>query len=442
MAAAVVTPSGLEDGVSRSRGEGAGEVVVERGPGAAYHMFVVMEDLVEKLKLLRYEEDLLRKNNLKPPSRHYFALPTNPGEQFYMFFTLAAWLINKAGHPFEQPQEYDDPNATISNILSELRSFGRTADFAPSKLKSGYGAHVCYVLDCLAEEALKYIGFTWKRPTYPVEELEEETVAEDDAELTLNKVDEEFVEEETDNEENFIDLSVLKAQTYRLQSLGPEKCALKYHGDSRSWVYMSIFLRFVVNGAREKDMNESAKQEDILESTTDAAEWNLEVERVLPQLKVTIRTDNKDWRIHVDQMHQHKSGIESALKETKGLLDKLHSEISRTLEKIGSREKYINNQLEHLVQEYRAAQAQLSEVTEELEKVKQEMEEKGSSMTDGAPLVKIKQSLTKLKQETIQMDIRIGVVEHTLLQSKLKEKSNMTRDMHATIIPESAIGSY
>ncbi|KAM9636083.1 intraflagellar transport protein 57 homolog isoform 1-T1 [Trichechus inunguis] len=256
-AAAVVTPSGLEDGVSRSRGEGAGEVVVERGPGAAYHMFVVMEDLVEKLKLLRYEEELLRKNNLKPPSRHYFALPTNPGEQFYMFCTLAAWLINKAGHLFEQPQEYDDPNATISNILSELRSFGRTADFPPSKLKSGYGEHVCYVLDCLAEEALKYIGFTWKRPAYPVEELEEETVPEDDAELTLTKVDEEFVEEETDNEENFIDLNVLKAQTYRL------------------------------------DMNESAKQEDILESTTDAAEWSLEVERVLPQLKVTIRTDNK-----------------------------------------------------------------------------------------------------------------------------------------------------
>lgn len=77
-AAAVVTPSGLEDGVSRSRGEGAGEVVVERGPGAAYHMFVVMEDLVEKLKLLHYEEELLRKNNLKPPSRWVPSSPT-PG---------------------------------------------------------------------------------------------------------------------------------------------------------------------------------------------------------------------------------------------------------------------------------------------------------------------------------------------------------------------------
>ena len=37
----------------------------------------------------------------------------------------------------------------------------------------------------------------------------------------------------------------------------------------------------------------SSKPDDILESNTDAAEWNLEVERVLPQLKVTIRTDNK-----------------------------------------------------------------------------------------------------------------------------------------------------
>ena len=31
----------------------------------------------------------------------------------------------------------------------------------------------------------------------------------------------------------------------------------------------------------------------IMESSTDAAEWKLEVERVLPQLKITVRTDNK-----------------------------------------------------------------------------------------------------------------------------------------------------
>ncbi|KAK6491797.1 intraflagellar transport protein 57-like protein isoform X1 [Huso huso] len=397
----------------------------ERGPGAVYQMFVVMEDLLDKLKLLNYEEEVLRKNNMKTLSRHYFALPTNPGEQFFMFTTIASWLINKACRPFEQPQEYDDPNATVSNILTELRTLGGQVDFPPSKLKAGYGEHVCYVLDRLAEEVLKQTQFNWNKPNYPTEELEESSVMEDDSELTLNKMQEEMIEEPDDYEEHLMDLEALKAQTNTTET------------------------------------SESSKPDEILESTTDAAEWNLEVERVLPLLKVTIRTDNKDWRIHLDQMHQHKEGIESSLKETKGYLNRLQEEISKTLEKVASREKYINNQLEHLIHEYRTAQSQLSEakeryqhgsggvtqrtrmlaeITEELEKVKQEMEEKGSSMTDGAPVVKIKQSLTKLKQEIIQMDIRIGVVEHTLLQAKLKEKSNMTRDMHATMIPEATIG--
>ena len=37
--------------------------------------------------------------------RHYFAIPTNPGEQFFMFTSLAAWLLRTAGRDFEQPQE-------------------------------------------------------------------------------------------------------------------------------------------------------------------------------------------------------------------------------------------------------------------------------------------------------------------------------------------------
>lgn len=96
----------------------------------------------------------------------------------------------------------------------------------------------------------------------------------------------------------------------------------------------------------------------------------------------------------MDQMHQHRDGIKASLLEAKvgvteaglrGLvasptccvvevtiaagpcpqsyLDKLQEDIGKTLEKVGSREKYINNQLGHLIQEYRSAQAKLSEVT-------------------------------------------------------------------------------
>ena len=63
-------------------------------------------------------------------------------------------------------------------------------------------------------------------------------------------------------------------------------------------------------------------------------------------------------------------------------------------------------------------------VTEDLERVKSEMEDRGSSMTDGAPLVKIKQALINIKKDITQMDIRTGVLEHHLMQARLKDKSN------------------
>ncbi|XP_043110426.1 intraflagellar transport protein 57 homolog [Puntigrus tetrazona] len=403
----------------------------ERGPGSVYQMFVLMEDLLDKLKVLDYEQHVLDKHNIKPLSRHYFVssphVLSNPGEQFYMFSVIAAWLISLCGRPFDTPQEYDDPNATVSNILSELRALGGQVDFPPSKLKSGSGEHVCYVLDQLVEKALKSKGFSWNRPMYPSVEVEDDCVQEDDAELTLSKVEEEMTQEDEEyEEEDCLDLDALKTRTNQSELSG-----------SRPAV--------------------------VLESDVDAAQWNLEVERVLPQLKVTIRTDNKDWRIHVDQMHQHQDGINTSLLDAKGCLFKLREDISKTLEKVSSREKYLNTQLEHLISEYRQAQAQLNkvkelyqqasggvtertrilaEISEELEKVKQEMEEKGSSMSDGAPVVKIRQSLTKLKQEIEQMDVRMGVVEHTLLQAKLREKNNMTRDMHATHLLEPNTQTY
>ena len=44
-------------------------------------------------------------------------------------------------------------------------------------------------------------------------------------------------------------------------------------------------------------------------------------------------------------MHQYKGKIHSTLSETTVHLDKLHQEITKTLEKIESREKYINKQV-------------------------------------------------------------------------------------------------
>uniref|UniRef100_A0A8C0YFX7 Intraflagellar transport protein 57 homolog n=1 Tax=Cyprinus carpio carpio TaxID=630221 RepID=A0A8C0YFX7_CYPCA len=292
--------------------------------------------------------------------------------QFYLYSIIAAWLISLCGQPFDTPQEYDDPNATISNILSELVRRYHSNNILTSVF--------CHVLDQLRVHKLSLP--TIYTLLYPSVEVEEECV----------KVEEEMTE---------------------------------------------------LSGSRPVV---------VLESDVDAAEWNLEVERVLPQLKVTIRTDNK-----VSNMSTfNHNGIITSLQDAK--LNHLREDISKTLEKVSSCEKYLTTQLEHHISEYRQAQAQLNkekelyqqasgsvtersrilaEISEDLEKFKQEMEEKGST-----PVVKIHQSLTKLKQEIEQMDVRMGVVEHTLLQAKLREKNNMTRDMHATHLLEPNTQTY
>lgn len=53
---------------------------------------------------------------------------------------------------------------------------------------------------------------------------------------------------------------------------------------------------------------------------------------------------------------------------------------------------------------------ELAQLTESLRDVKRAMNEKGNSMTDTTPLVTCKQALTKLKSETKDFDLRIGVL--------------------------------
>ena len=112
----------------------------------------------------------------------------------------------------------------------------------------------------------------------------------------------------------------------------------------------------------------------------------------------------KDWRTHIEQMHTYQDSIDESLKDTKSYFEKLYDEISKTLEKINSREKYINSQLEEPMLAFRNYQDRLAEiketyktrstginertqmlsqVTNDLQRIKEEMEEAGQSMTDG-----------------------------------------------------------
>lgn len=164
-----------------------------------------------------------------------------------------------------------------------------------------------------------------------------------------------------------------------------------------------------------------------------------------PLLRVQITNDNKDWRIHFDQINKHHETIKTLAKSTQEDLSQLHKEIEGTLEKISSREKYINSQFETQTQEFRVLQEdnsdckqkheqanikvselsnQLSRGSEELESIKSRIDDIGNGMTDSKPLVHLKQGYNRLKNEVKQLDLRTGVVRHLLLSAQMKSKSN------------------
>ena len=44
-------------------------------------------------------------------------------------------------------------------------------------------------------------------------------------------------------------------------------------------------------------------------------------------------------------------------------------------------------------------------------------------MTDSSPVVKIKEALKNMQKEVKSMDVRLGVLNHTVLQYKSKERN-------------------
>eukprot|EP00296_Roombia_truncata_P000055 JP435713.1.p1 GENE.JP435713.1~~JP435713.1.p1 ORF type:complete len:425 (+),score=92.54 JP435713.1:80-1276(+) len=365
--------------------------------------YLVMEDLLEKLKILNYEKKLLGPKNLKPIIKSYFAVQSsNPNEQFYYFTSLVSWLMGLCGHNFPAPQQYDDPNATAANILMELKQMDAPYDYSQAKLKQAHGDAVCTILSALADRALQKSGFVFNKPVYQTNEYEEEApVAEDDEECDL--VDDVAAGSDDDEELMFSDLA---KKTLVEADLAPAKIVSK----------------------------------------VDPAAWLLELERVTPLLKVQMQPDNKEWRSHVELTRELDTVITSSLPDTKDALERISAAVLKALDGIATREKYINSHYEHLIHEYKGTQEKLQEtqnmynnnnhavtsltnelarISEELEEIKSKMDDAGSSKTNTAPLQRMKNAMAKLTTELKEMELRIGTVEHTLLHTKMRGKGSI-----------------
>ena len=137
------------------------------------------------------------------------------------------------------------------------------------------------MLDRLSDEALRSTQFTWNRPEAPEEEAKDDEEMEEDAEVNLDRVEEDMAGEYSDEEEGDI-----------------------LHIDDFT-NYSNINKERGGSGGGGVD-HDRFRPDHIMESNTDSEQWRLEVERVAPSLKITVKNDTRDWRIHLEQMHQYR----------------------------------------------------------------------------------------------------------------------------------------
>jgi len=142
---------GLIDAMNQeSAGKAAFRKVVEEvAPCFDSGPLLVMEEILEKLKMLDYEDHF---KSFRPLTHTYFAMPSsNPNEQFYYFTSLVEWLLSLLGHSWKAPSQLDDPNSAVASLYAVLQQIGAPTNFGAMKLKSGCGDAVCSVLKHLLD---------------------------------------------------------------------------------------------------------------------------------------------------------------------------------------------------------------------------------------------------------------------------------------------------
>lgn len=55
--------------------------------------------------------------------------------------------------------------------------------------------------------------------------------------------------------------------------------------------------------------------------------------------------------------------------------------------------------------------------------VKDQMEQRGTSMMDGSPLINLKKAITKVKEEIIQMNLEICIIQHGIDQETFRQNA-------------------
>ena len=239
------------------------------------------------------------------------------GEQNVYFIALASWLVNQCGGKISSEQKYDDPVTIASNLLTEMKNVGIECGVPPNQLRQGYGSPICIVLLSLVDKVIQKIGFGFKKP-----KLEEKKGNSKEDGLEIEDELPDLINNEID---------------YGDDINGDEKKATN------------------VKQAKEKEQEDDGT--GIMYSGTSQEDWQRELEKVSMKLKLEYGKINangtSEWREHIQQIKQGGEKFNTAIPESRAVLENLSSEIDKSLEKIIKKEELLSKNHENIISDYK-----------------------------------------------------------------------------------------
>ena len=323
------------------------------------------------------------------------------GEQNVYFIALASWLVNQCGGKISSDQKYDDPVTLASNLLTEMKNVGIECGVPPNQLRQGYDTPICSVLLSLVDKVIQKIGFSFKKP-----KLEEKKGNSKEDGLDIEDELPDLINNEID------------------------------YGDD-------------INGEEKKTVNEKNKKDNeekddgtgIMFSGTTQEDWQRELEKVSMKLKLDygkINTNGtSEWREHIQQIKQGGEKFNTAIPESRAVLENLSSEIDKSLEKIIKKEELLSKNHENIISDYKEKHKdrniqineyqQLNETVEEMKREAEEVNDKiaqanekydklSKKISDTSKLGNVKQAIQNLQNENISLDMKINILNHSILK--------------------------
>ena len=281
-----------------------------------------------------------------------------------------------------------------------MKNVGIECNVPPNQLRQGYGTPICIVLISLVDKVIQKIGFSFKKPR-----LEEKGNAKE------NGLD--IEDEMPDLINNEID--------YGDDINGDEKKANNS------------------NNVKEKEEKDDGI--GIMYSGTSQEDWQRELEKVSSKLKLEYGRINangsSEWREHIQQIRQGGEKFNTAIPESRAVLENLSSEIDKSLEKIIKKEELLSKNHENIISDYKEKHKdtnnqvneyqQLNQTVEDLKREADEVNDKiaqanekydklSKKISDTSKLGNVKQAIQNLQNENISLDMKINILNHSILK--------------------------